>query len=166
MKTRNIISEPWVSDPTRTINMIKQSNENVVVKPLQSVTHTTTSYVPTRLKHVTSEKSKGLNELAKETYEISASKGFHDRDHEFSDRGFPRRIALIHAELSEALEADREDLMDKHLPHRKGIEVELADAIIRILDCAATEGMDIEGAVREKMAYNKTRPYKHGGRKY
>ena len=43
--------------------------------------------------------------------------------------------ALIHSEASEALEGLRKDLMDDHLPHRKMAEVELADAVIRLLDC-------------------------------
>src|ERR1700722_20008569 len=41
-------------------------------------------------------------------------------------------LALIHSEISEALEGDRKNLMDDHLPHRKMIEVELADAMIHI----------------------------------
>lgn len=43
-------------------------------------------------------------------------------------------IALIHSEISEALEGERKNLMDSHLPHRRAGEVEMADAYIRILD--------------------------------
>jgi NTP pyrophosphatase (non-canonical NTP hydrolase) len=67
-------------------------------------------------------------------------------------------IALIHSELSEALEAQRKNLMDDHLPNRKGIEAELADAIIRIFDLSAQQGLDIGGAVVEKFLYNMKRP--------
>jgi len=82
-------------------------------------------------------------------------------------------IALIHSELSEALEAQRKGLMDDHLPNRKGIEAELADAVIRIFDLAAQQGLDIGGAVVEKFLYNTTRAdhkvenrEKKGGKKF
>lgn len=82
-------------------------------------------------------------------------------------------IALVHSELSEALEGDRKNLMDDKLPHRKMFEVELADAIIRIFDIAAGFDLDLGGAYVEKMAYNRTRAdhqhanrIKDGGKKY
>jgi hypothetical protein len=66
-------------------------------------------------------------------------------------------IALMHSELSEALEAYRRDAMDDKLPHRLGIEVEFADCIIRIMDTAAALGLDVAGAVVEKNRFNKER---------
>lgn len=66
-------------------------------------------------------------------------------------------IALMHSELSEALEAHRKGLMDGHLPHRSGIEVELADCIIRILDTAKALGLDVAAALIEKNRFNRTR---------
>jgi hypothetical protein len=66
-------------------------------------------------------------------------------------------IALMHSELSEALEAFRKDLTDDKLPHRSGIEVEFADCIIRILDTAAALGLDVAGAVIEKNRFNAQR---------
>jgi NTP pyrophosphatase (non-canonical NTP hydrolase) len=69
-------------------------------------------------------------------------------------RNFGELIALCHSELSEALEGNRKELMDTHLPHRRMDEVELADCIIRILDVCAGFGLDIEGAYQEKMEYN------------
>lgn len=67
------------------------------------------------------------------------------------------KIALMHSELSEALEGLRKDKMDDHLPSRLSIEVEFADCIIRILDTGAALGLDIPGAIVEKCAYNATR---------
>jgi NTP pyrophosphatase (non-canonical NTP hydrolase) len=69
----------------------------------------------------------------------------------------PLKLVLVHSELSEALEGDRKDLMDSHLPHRKSIEVELADAVIRIFDLAGALKLDIVLAMLEKMAYNAAR---------
>ena len=66
------------------------------------------------------------------------------------ERNFGEVIALMHSELSEALEADRKNLMDDKLPHRDGREVEFADCIIRIFDTAAAYNMDLAGAIIEK----------------
>ena len=67
------------------------------------------------------------------------------------------KLALIHSEVSEAMEASRKNLMDDKLPHRKGIEVELADAVVRILDLAGALELDLAGAIQEKLMYNQTR---------
>lgn len=64
---------------------------------------------------------------------------------------------LMVSELSEAFEGERKTLMDDHLPHRRAVEVELADALIRIFDYAGEHKLDLDGAVAEKRAYNKTR---------
>lgn len=68
-----------------------------------------------------------------------------------------QKLLLIHAEISEACEGHRKDLMDDHLPHRKMLEVELADALIRIFDTAGAMDLDLAGAVVEKLAYNQQR---------
>jgi NTP pyrophosphatase (non-canonical NTP hydrolase) len=67
------------------------------------------------------------------------------------------RIALMHSELSEAFEGWRKNKQDDHLPHRKSVEVELADAVIRILDFAGEHELDIGGAFVEKLLYNRVR---------
>src|ERR1700761_1430250 len=72
-------------------------------------------------------------------------------------RNVGEMLCLVHSEVSEALEGHRTNAMDKHLPHRPMIKVELADAVIRILDMAAGLDMDLGGAVAEKMEYNRTR---------
>jgi NTP pyrophosphatase (non-canonical NTP hydrolase) len=64
------------------------------------------------------------------------------------------KLALVHSEVSEALEGARKGLMDDKLPNRPMIEVELADAIIRILDLCGHEGLDLAGAIQDKLLYN------------
>jgi NTP pyrophosphatase (non-canonical NTP hydrolase) len=71
---------------------------------------------------------------------------------------FSNKLCLIHSEVSEAMEGDRKGLKDDKLPHRDMREVELADALIRILDLAGAYKMDLGGAVAEKMAFNAVRP--------
>lgn len=66
-------------------------------------------------------------------------------------------LALVHSEISEALEGFRKDKMDDHLPHRKAAEVELADALIRIFDMAGAYDLDLAGALIEKLEYNRKR---------
>lgn len=72
-------------------------------------------------------------------------------------RNVPEMLCLVHSEISEALEGHRKNLQDDKLPHRKMIEVELTDAVIRIFDICAGLGFDLEGAYKEKMAYNAIR---------
>lgn len=74
------------------------------------------------------------------------------------DNTVPKKLLLIHSEVSEAVEGYRSDLMDDKLPHRKMIEVELADAVIRILDLAGALNLDLGGAIAEKFSYNVSRP--------
>ena len=77
------------------------------------------------------------------------------------------RIALIHSELSEALEGIRKDLMDTHLPHRKMEVTEYADTFIRLMDLVAYRGYAsiFHDVVMEKMQYNAQRGHKYGGKK-
>lgn len=134
-----------------------------------------------------------LNEFSQEVHENAVAHGWWDEK-----RSFPEIIALIHSELSEALEeyckgramiwyaceeepngndeiCNPEDEYDclnygkeatckYRNPKPEGIAIELADAMIRILDYCAYSGIDIEEALTIKHAYNKERPYRHGGK--
>jgi hypothetical protein len=76
-------------------------------------------------------------------------------------------IALIHSELSEAIEAARAgDPPDDKIPEYSGVEAELADVIIRIMDIAAHRGWRVGDALEAKMAMNRGRSRMHGGKKF
>lgn len=66
-------------------------------------------------------------------------------------------LMLIVSEIAEAMEGERKNLMDDHLPERRMAEVELADAVIRIADYCGEHQYDLAGAILEKMKYNKLR---------
>lgn len=92
------------------------------------------------------------NSLMKLCHGLAKDAGWHDKPREVGTM-----LALVHSEVSEAMEGFRKDLKDDHLKHRKMAEVELADAVIRIFDLAGREGFDIGGAMVEKLLYNTQR---------
>lgn len=101
----------------------------------------------------------GLNAAIDLAHETATNAGWY-RDPATGQpikRNFGEVLALMHSELSEALEADRKNLMDDKLPHRSGVEVELADCCIRIFDTARALGLDLAGAIIEKNRFNQRR---------
>ncbi|GGF77390.1 hypothetical protein GCM10010912_23090 [Paenibacillus albidus] len=124
--------------------------------------------------------SKSINELVKEAHENAVNKGWWNED-----RSFGEVIALIHSEASEALEDYRNGKWPDEEWYTKngeiirffsdiegqdatwkpcGIPSELADIVIRVFDACGRYGIDLERAILEKMAYNATRPQRHGGK--
>lgn len=72
-------------------------------------------------------------------------------------RNIGELLCLVHSEISEGMEGARKGLMDDHLPDRPMLEVELADAVIRIFDMAGGLSLDLPGAIAAKLLYNQTR---------
>jgi NTP pyrophosphatase (non-canonical NTP hydrolase) len=134
-----------------------------------------------------------FNALATEAHETSVSKGwwenkdsdrlnhlalvsgyeFIDSDKEFltelatklEAKNDGEMIALMHSELSEALEALRHgNPPDDKVPEYSGVEAETADCIIRIMDLAAARGWRVAEALVAKMTMNKGRSVRHGNK--
>lgn len=120
-----------------------------------------------------------MGDLAKIIHKQAVEHGLWD-----DERSFSEIVALCHSELSEALEEYRSAKPTQYVVietvdakpvietdpqgfgERKpeGIAVEMADCIIRILDWCGKKDIDIDDVVERKMAYNATRPYKHGNK--
>lgn len=106
-----------------------------------------------------------LKELVDNAHAMSRSKGWYDGAD--ATRNIPEMLALIHSEVSEALEDYRTGAMlaDVTVQGKPiGFPSEIADIVIRIGDLCGYLGIDLDAAVIEKMAFNATRPYRHGGK--
>jgi len=105
---------------------------------------------------------KQFNEMAEVVGFIAESHGWWEKE-----RNEGELIALIHSELSEALEALRHgNPASDHIPEFSGVEEEYADVIIRIMDHAKAKGYRVAEALVEKVKFNHLREYMHGGKKF
>jgi NTP pyrophosphatase (non-canonical NTP hydrolase) len=130
-----------------------------------------------------------IEEISKEINANAHEKGFWDKGLDV-----PKMLALIHSEVSEALEADRKDdrfprnylggdasetkrflpefkddndfKVDFEISTKNTLEDELADAAIRIFDLALEMNIDLPWHIKQKVRYNTGRPKMHGGKKY
>ncbi len=109
-----------------------------------------------------------INNLAKEVYDLAKDKGWWDGE----ERSLLEIAALIHSEISEAVEEWRNGHDNVYwVKDSNGVEkpegwaVELADAVIRILDYCHHKHINIEHVIQMKHEYNKTRSYRHGNKR-
>ncbi len=107
-----------------------------------------------------------LFHLGRQIRQISHSKGFKAPCAE----NISEKVMLVVSELSEAIEElrDGHDLdeiyykVDGEKIKPEGFPVEIADAIIRLLDIGFAIGINLDKVVAEKIAFNATREVKHG----
>lgn len=111
-----------------------------------------------------------VTDLVHVSHAVSRSKGWYDG--EDARRNIPEMLALLHSEISEALEDYRTQkvpLSTLGLFDEKGKPIgfasEIADVAIRLGDLCGYLGINLTAAVVEKTTYNKTRPYRHGNKK-
>lgn len=95
-----------------------------------------------------------IKELQKLCHDIAQDKGWW-----LGERNNGELVALIHSELSEALEGMRKDDWDN-------VKEELADVVIRIMDFCEARGIDLEQNILMKIEKNKTRSFRHGGKQF
>jgi NTP pyrophosphatase (non-canonical NTP hydrolase) len=111
---------------------------------------------------MTMDMSNTIKSLCKESHQIAKDHGWWE-----GERNLLELLALVHSEVSEAVECVRDHQMEMTIGEKGkplGLPSELADIVIRVFDLSEHLGIDLEKAVRLKTDFNKTRPYRHGGK--
>ncbi len=106
--------------------------------------------------------AEAFKETAATVHALAVEKGWWQ-----GERNEAESIALMHSELSEALEGLRHgNPPSGHIPYFSAMEEEFADVIIRIMDHAAAKGYRVGEALEAKIAFNRSRPHRHGGKAF
>lgn len=100
--------------------------------------------------------------MSKSVYDTAVEKGWHE-----TERPITEYVANFHDEVSEFFKAHaKHNPPDDKLPNHDSATVELADLILRIMDFATHEQLPLAMAIVDKNRFNKTRDYRHGGKKF
>lgn len=100
--------------------------------------------------------AKTLNEWTRDIHQNAVEHGWWDEPRSFGDI-----VALCHCDKETQCEVDGKP---EHSCKPEGIATEMVDCLIRILDWCGKEGVDVEAVLAQKHEYNRTRPYRHGGK--
>ncbi len=107
-----------------------------------------------------------LSSWSREAHRLAKAKGFWDGCDPFDPHQIAVKIALMHSEVSELLEAHRDGPQEPCDKEGLGIltreEEECADILLRLVDYCGARGIDLGFVAEKKFEYNKTRPYTHG----
>lgn len=114
---------------------------------------------------------KSISAWQRDVHELAQRKGWHEspvREDDLVDvDGVAAKLALVHSEISEAVEELRHGRLALHYgvgDKPEGLAVELADAVIRIMDLCEALDLDLEKAMNAKHVFNQSRPYRHGNK--